>query len=217
MKFVRHLIVVLVAFGVGATASEADQRFNTSQKVVKREVKVTRDDFQNEVISLNRRMKSLDKEEAQVMKNAAKLAESDRKGIELFNRYSTLVSVRYVNKEGQYEGRQQISKADQKHINSLFQAYINMTPLAGRSSAKEARDQLAWGVQYIEKLADKHGNPTVDNNPDLQIIALGRDNSQKRKGIVLQLAETLGVQVNPNASGKGKSPRSLAGENIKKK
>ena len=198
---IRLLILSSICFYTSSAIaqSKGDERYEKVSSVIGEEMGKARKEFQSKISAENYVIDSLKKQSKKVIRDSKAAAKSEQQGAKVFEKYITLLEVRYVDNEGEFDPRRQISKEDVENINKMFKAYLKKTALTRNVSAENAIEALEEGTEELEEMIEMHANPDESNNSELQIIEGKLEQAEKRKEIILNLVQKLGIKgIKPN-------------------
>jgi len=163
--------------------------------MVQAEFVKTKTEFQSNFNQLKKSLRDLEMEKAKAVREAKAQAVKDQEGIKNFQTYDTLLSSRYVDKNGKYLSSLQVASKDYENLSQLFQTYLKANPFQGRISAGHARRYLAWGMERLKELYQYNAEPNEKNNPELEILSQLSEENESRLSTVVELAGRLGVKL----------------------
>ena len=181
-------------------ASFADEEpYEDAKQVLEDEMDKARQDFQERISRENIILRDLQKKEKMVIQKTKALAQKEKKGIAILKKYITLLEVRYTDDKGEFLSKAQIKKEDVANINKLFITYLKKKAVNSTINAQKAISIIEDGIEKLEDQAEQHEQPDASNNSELELISMKREKAQKRKTVVLELVEKLGIKdVKPN-------------------
>jgi hypothetical protein len=168
--------------------------------MVHQEYGKTHQQLQNELSQLNLRRAELEKQKAQARTISKQMVRVDDTGIQNLQAYDTLLRARYGDEKGKFQEGMELKPSDIENINNLFQSYLAMNALWGRVSAGQAQRVIHWGVGRLKELKSEHESPSEDNNSVFQIVARGLEEVDRQQERVLELADEIGVKLNPKST-----------------
>jgi hypothetical protein len=152
-------------------------------------------EFQSEMAKSKKTLVDLAQKKSRALSAVEAQTRLENGGIEQLKRYDIVITSRYVNENGEYQSGMEINQKDVENINQMFETYMHSAPLFGRVSAGHARRTIEWGITRLQELAKLHGNPTEENNSELEIIAKQTRDAETTIHTVTALAGRLGVSL----------------------
>ena len=168
--------------------------------MISAELSKTQKEFQANYAQMKKNLRDLESDKMKAIQDAKAQSLKDREGIEAFKTYDLLIATRYVNDSGQCLSALEVSKKDHENLNKLFDVYLRTSPLVGRLSAGHARRYIGWAVQRLQELSQFNSEPSEKNNPDLEILARVKNETESRLRTVTELASRLGVKLEENSA-----------------
>jgi hypothetical protein len=96
--------------------------------------------------------------------------DSETTSLEILKKFEMLMTIRYIDDKGVFQPGLEISVNDTENLNKLLENSLHWKPLQGRTSAGHAVRILQKAKERLQDEIKEHGDPTVNNNSDLEII-----------------------------------------------
>jgi chromosome segregation ATPase len=151
------------------------------------ELKLVKQDLEKELNTTRDKLASIQKAREKLRQDLTALSASEEKGISFFNKYSQVIKIRYLDKDGVFDQKAEISQKDVNTINSIYNHYLHGQPLQGKTTAELALKQIEKGTESIQQLLLVHSKPDVTNNSDLAILSKDEETVQKRSKVIQDL------------------------------
>lgn len=174
--------------------------------MVREQYAVTQRALQTELSQAQQHIKALQAERAAAIERASSRAKLQSTGMELLKKYDALISARYVDKKGEFVSGLEIAQTDIDNLNDLLKAHLSIVPLSGRVSAGQSRKVISWAVDRLSDQASDNRSPSESNNSELEILGTMQRAEEARSKRALNLAESLGLRLDPKLSHKPEAP-----------
>ena len=199
LNYITHLVVLAVSFVlltsfVFAADDEAkvDDFITKMEQEAQSQYQNTKTSFLSQINIAQSEIEKLREERKRVSAQLKSLVLSEKKGLEFFKRYQSLIKLRASDETGKYNPAAQVKEVDVENINRLFKYFLNSIPFQGRVAASIADKTLIEGMERLNKLIEIHTNPSEQNNSDLAIIKYQEEVFLEK----IRIIEELGKQYN---------------------
>lgn len=159
--------------------------------IVKEEFRITKEDLKQSLTSAKKRIADVEAARGKVVAQSKEQAATDLNWADHLRKYDILIGARYVDEKGEYSPSMEITAHDVDNLNKLFDEYLRSRPFVGRVTASKARKVLNEGQEQLKELSSVHGDPTIGNNSELEIMAKVKLDAEREIKKTLMLAEQL--------------------------
>jgi len=205
----KQLILFLVGLALTLipTHGFADPEVST---VVFDEYSKAQQEIQSEWVKAARKVSELESLRTKAVVESQKRSEWEKKGVELLNKYQTLLKTRYRGTETGFTAGLELTPKDQENINRVLTTYLATQPLKGRVSVGEASRVVDWAVKRLSDVALVHSEPKEENNSDLEILGYQMSEATKSKARFQELAKAMGVDLSQSVLTKADAGRTIS-------